>query len=197
MGFEPTDDAECLAAFDTLWTTLSAAHADKVKYHKFHVTILFHYLLTATTVPTPTALQVWFKNTFADIKLERDAGVRDEVVRAGLLTELHETIRADAEGVLLVAPAKRRAIPKKKRDELWMRHFGTSGTGICQCCASPILFTKWEQAHIVAVASGGSNDLENLVPTCVSCNRSCGAEDLRDWCAREYPRAPFLTADDE
>ena len=50
----------------------------------------------------------------------------------------------------------------------------------------------WEQAHILAVANGGGNELPNLVPTCVSCNRSMGTENLLDWCVREYPRAAVL-----
>ena len=109
-------------------------------------------------------------------------------------------LQADLAAELPPPPApkpKRVTIPKKKRDALWTEHFGESKTGVCQCCQGAIVGPVgggWEQAHIVAVANGGKNDLTNLVPTCVSCNRSCGSEDLRIWCAREYPAAPFLSA---
>ena len=196
MSFSPADDASCLSVFDTLFACLTEAHAEKVKYHKFHVTILFHHLCLGGTPPTPTALRAWFKETVSTIKKDHDAGVTPEAIREGLLLSLATAIRIDDAPVVAEVPAspKRRAIPKKKRDALWVRHFGGVGTGYCLCCEAPILFSGagWDQAHIVAVAAGGSNDIENLVPTCPSCNRSCGTEDLRTWCAREYPRAPFL-----
>jgi hypothetical protein len=196
MPFKPVDDAECLAVFDILFTTLAAAHADKVKYHKFHVTLLFHYLCAGHATPSPTALRGWFKSTLPEIKRDHDAGATDEAIRAGLLSELFATVRLEAmggDGADAEEPSpKRRAIPKAKRIQLWSAHFGSSVSGHCLCCEKPILFSRWEQAHIQAFANGGSNDIDNLVPTCVSCNRSCGVEDLRVWCAREYSRAPLL-----
>lgn len=189
MPFNPADDTECLAAFNTLLTTLVSTHADKVKYHKFHVVLLFHFLCSGKAAPSPSVLRSWFKSTFATIKKERDGGATDAAIRQRLLSELYTAIETPE----VVEIPKRRAIPKKKRNQLWVNYFGGAGTGTCQCCAAPILFTAWDQAHIVAFAEGGSNDLSNLVPTCASCNRSCGTENLRDWCVREYPRAPFLT----
>lgn len=191
MPFTDADDAECLAVFDTLFTTLATAHADKVKYHKFHVVLLFHYLCTGETAPSPAVLRAWFKSTLVGIKKDHDRGATDAAIRDGLLFELYAAVRDEATGISSDSP-KRRAIPKKKRNDLWRSYFGPEGSGTCQCCAAPILFTAWDQAHITAVAEGGSNELSNLVPTCASCNRSCGTENLRDWCEREYPRAPFL-----
>lgn len=189
MPFTVADDAECLGVFNTLLTTLTAAHAEKVKYHKFHVVLLFHHLCSAGAAPSPFALRTWFKSTLAGIKKSRDGGATDAAIRDGLMAELRVAMEAPE----VVEGSKRRAIPKKKRNQLWVNYFGGAGTGTCQCCAAPILFTAWDQAHIHAFAEGGSNDLDNLVPTCASCNRSCGTENLRDWCAREYPRAPFLS----
>lgn len=192
------DDAALLGLFERLLAALGGARGDKVKCHKFHVTVLFWHFLSGGADVDVETLRAWFKN-YKTIVEDTRAGVRSPVVYQAIFEELTDSLRAgadDSDGASSAAAApRRRAIPKKKRDALWVRHFGASGTGVCQCCEAPITFLLWEQAHILAVAEGGSNDLDNLVPTCRSCNRSCGKENLRDWCVREYPRAPFLAAE--
>ena len=187
MPLSATDDAALTPLFGQLISTLAAAKADKVRCHKFHVVVLFLQLLKGTAAPSSPALHTWFKG-HKDIVAATKAGTPS-------LTIYHEQLAA-----LTAPPAepeepKRRSIPKKKRDELWVKHFGGSGKGACLCCEAEILFTRWEQAHVVAVAEGGSNDLTNLRPTCVSCNRSCGTENLLTWCAREWPAAPLLRSE--
>lgn len=49
----------------------------------------------------------------------------------------------------------------------------------CQYCG--IRGVRLECDHIVPIASGGANDLENLTTACVSCNRSKGAKSLEMW----------------
>lgn len=41
----------------------------------------------------------------------------------------------------------------------------------------------FEADHIVPVARGGGDDLENLTCACRSCNRSKGAKLISEWCA--------------
>jgi hypothetical protein len=189
MPLTPADDATLTPLFDQLIATLSAVKAEKVKCHKFHVTLLFLQNLKAGAIPSVTAVQTWFKGAAAIVRETKGGGVERalEVYREHQ-TSLTVTALPPAEEPAI----KRRAIPKKKRDALWYQHFGVSGSGACLCCDAPILFTRWEQAHVTAVAEGGSNDLENLRPTCVGCNRSCGTENLLVWCAREYPSSTLL-----
>jgi hypothetical protein len=198
MPITPADEAPLTALFDTLICILNAVRpppetTTKVRIHKFHIVTLFLHLLTATPPPTPL-LQSWFRTTYKDIvtwgKFE---ALEDPEIRVRLADTFTEALREDSSDTSSTeASPRRRAIPKAKRNALWARHFGSAGSGVCQCCEAPILFTRWEQAHIVAVAAGGTNDLSNLVPTCVGCNRSCGTEDLREFCVREYRTAPFL-----
>jgi len=181
MPLTAADDAALTPLFDQLIAVLATAKTEKTKCHKVHVVVLFLQVLKGTA-PTP-ALHAWFKSAAAIVRATKD-GVPG-------LTIFHEQLAA-----LTTPPAteesKRRSIPKKKRDALWVKHFGGAGKAACLCCEAEILFTRWEQAHVVAVAEGGSNDLSNLRPTCVSCNRSCGTENLLTWCAREWPAAPLL-----
>lgn len=193
MPLAEADEAPLTALFDTLIATLTAVRpppesTTKVRIHKFHIVTLFLHLLTAAAPPAPNALQKWFRDTYKQIAAWAPMG--DPAIRDNLVMELADALRdedSDAES----AP-RRRAIPKAKRQALWERYFGTEQEGVCQCCESKLFSVRWEQAHIVAVATGGSNDPSNLIPTCVSCNRSCGTEDLREFCLREYPSAPFL-----
>ena len=184
MPLTEADDAALTPLFTQLIASLAAAKTEKVKCHKFHVVVLFLQLLRSAAPPPTAALHAWFKG-HKDIVTATKAGTPS-------LTIYHEQLAS------LTAPAapaeelKRRSIPKKKRDALWVQHFGGSGKGACLCCSAEILFTRWEQAHVVAVAEGGTNDLTNLRPTCVSCNRSCATENLLTWCAREWPAAPLL-----
>ena len=192
MPLTVADDAPLTAIFDQLLTILTAVKADRVKCHMFHVTLLFYCLATERSIPEIAILRAWFAASYKEGIFGSFDGTMatDAAVRESLLALLGTVTGTDTE----VKP-KRRAIPKKKRETLWIRHFESLTTpGVCSVCASAIDATKWEQAHIVAVAAGGTNDLDNLVPTCVSCNRSCGDEDLRTFAAREWPAAPLLSA---
>lgn len=68
---------------------------------------------------------------------------------------------------------KRKAISKKTRFEVFKR----DGFMCCYCGAHPpesIL----EVDHIQAVANGGGNEIDNLVTSCLDCNRGKGATPL-------------------
>lgn len=190
MPLSAADDATLTPLMTQLIAILAAAKTDKLKCHKFHVSLLFLHILQRHAPPPTAILQTWFKSA-ATIVRETKGGVIERALE----------VYREQQTALLSPPAasveesKRRAIPKKKRDALWVRHFGGAGTAACLCCEAPIMFTRWEQAHVVAVAEGGTNELDNLRPTCVSCNRSCATENLLVWCAREYPRAPLLCKD--
>lgn len=70
--------------------------------------------------------------------------------------------------------AARKAISKKTRFEVFKR----DGFKCVYCSAHPpesILHVD----HIVAVASGGANDIDNLATACEACNQGKGARDIR------------------
>ena len=185
----PVSDYEALTTvFDELIALLTAVKENTTaKCCKFHVVVLFKTLLAGQEL---TVLQVrhWLKEAPVKLIVERS---RDGLTRSPeIYRHIQEVLFMPVEAE--PPPRPRRKIPKKKRDALWTGAFGLSPTGTCQCCEAPITIKRWDQAHIIAVAVGGSNELDNLVPTCVSCNRSCGTENLLDWTAREWPRARLL-----
>jgi 5-methylcytosine-specific restriction endonuclease McrA len=184
MPLTEEDHAPLMAHFQELIALLGSVKNDKAKCHKFHVGTLFHLLLHGA-VPEVPVIQAWMKAT-GNIVVRAKNGERDADIRGDVLAQLQNFVMP------ATAEPKRRAIPIKKRKALWKTYFGAAESGACQCCDAPILVSGWEQAHILAVANGGGNELPNLVPTCVSCNRSMGTENLLDWCVREYPRAAIL-----
>ena len=184
MPRSENDHAPLLAHIQELIALLGSIKNDKVKCHKFHVIILF-FLLMNGEAPSVPVIQAWMKATNT-IVIRGKNGERDADIRRDILEQLRNFVMPAA------AEPKRRAIPIKKRKALWKTYFGAAESGACQCCDAPIQEKGWEQAHILAVANGGGNELPNLVPTCVSCNRSMGTENLLDWCVREYPRAAVL-----
>ena len=78
-------------------------------------------------------------------------------------------------------------IPKKIRDNVWIKAFGDRENGTCACCKDTIDITRWECAHIIAHKCGGKDVESNLLPTCRSCNRSMGTENLETFRERCYP----------
>jgi 5-methylcytosine-specific restriction endonuclease McrA len=73
---------------------------------------------------------------------------------------------------------KRKSIPKKVRDLLWVNKFGESYEGLCVCCNSKIKIVEFHAGHIISLKNGGSNDITNLEPICIGCNLSCGSQNL-------------------
>lgn len=67
----------------------------------------------------------------------------------------------------------RKAISKKTRFEVFKRD-----GFICQYCGSHPPSVILHIDHIKAVASGGQNDIDNLVTSCEPCNPGKGARDL-------------------
>ena len=67
------------------------------------------------------------------------------------------------------------SIPKAVKDKLWDNNFGhDAGIGKCYCCQKEINSKKFDCGHIVSVAHGGTNNIDNLKPVCSTCNKSMG-----------------------
>jgi len=188
MEVTTPDDAPLMELFHSLIEILTAVKAiknTKGMYHKFCVVVLFNQLLVGEEVPSAEHLLLWFKSSKVAIKDHKSSGGRD--------VDVYPILRDNLNVPPALPPAAPRRKPSKaKRVALWKKYFKEENDGVCQCCQGHINRSNWEQAHIVAHSNKGLYALDNLVPTCVGCNRSCGSEDLRIWCAREYPAAPFL-----
>lgn len=88
-------------------------------------------------------------------------------------------------GPALQRPHARTGIPKTVRVTLWNRTFGErNGVGHCHCCMREITQQNFECGHVIAVANGGSDTLDNLRPLCVMCNRSMGTENMDSFIKR-------------
>jgi len=186
MSVTTPDDAPLMVLFDKLIGILEAAKADKIKYHRFHVVVLFHQLLTGAAVPSTERLRTWFK-THKEVSTKTKAKEPSPAIYRWLIEELA------AEPVAPVAKPVRAHFSKSARRTVWARHFGGVTTGACVCCEKSIGILGFAMAHIDSVASGGSNDLTNIVPTCDDCNEACSDMNLREWCGQMHPVAPLLS----
>lgn len=79
---------------------------------------------------------------------------------------------------------KKKAIPKKIRDAVWIKYFGENDEGICYCCGKFVerYNAGWQCSHIVAEKSPdgkpGEITVENLRVGCAGCNIGCGNGNL-------------------
>jgi len=120
----------------------------------------------------------------AERKMWENRGFEDEARKDSFERSVDELDR-------ILVPAEevgaRKTMPKKLRDRVWVTSFGEAEDGECYCCKEAIAVTNWECAHKVAVKHGGKDEVSNLVPTCRTCNRSMGTEDLEIYKARYHP----------
>lgn len=195
----PEHDSALIKAFEHLFLTMDLITKKSIVFHKFHVATLFHLLCIGTTGFTSNILEYWIKLTKTTIRAKsRHSPSESYEIRVELeellLDILHDPDIATPK--IKMVP-QRASIPKSKRRSLWDVWFGkTAKTAPCQCCLVEIKkddAKTWEAAHVVPVCKGGTNDLDNLVPTCVDCNRSCGSRNLFEWCRDEWKTAPCLS----
>lgn len=79
--------------------------------------------------------------------------------------------------------SKRRALPLPLRKAVWEAYVGSSINSVCFVCESAqISFgTTVEYGHVLAVANGGTDTVENLRPICSACNKSMGTQNLLEY----------------
>lgn len=56
-----------------------------------------------------------------------------------------------------------------------------AGSGPCHACSRVISQQEFECGHVIAVANGGKNAIDNLRPLCRACNRSMGTMTLEEF----------------
>jgi len=76
----------------------------------------------------------------------------------------------------------RKGVPASLKKELWRNHFGNRFKGVCFCCRSATIYRdNFHAGHVIAVANGGEDLIENLRPICQTCNSSMGTMNLNDF----------------
>lgn len=66
---------------------------------------------------------------------------------------------------MAIEPTKRRHFSKARRREIYQKC-----SGHCAYCGKPIPLESMQVDHIQPLALGGSNEIDNLLPACHSCN---------------------------
>ena len=84
--------------------------------------------------------------------------------------------------VPLSPKSERTKVPKVVRDRAWRRQFGHEEEGVCPCCKKIEITTKsFHLGHIQAVACGGEDTIDNLMPICSKCNLRMGTMNLNEY----------------
>ena len=73
---------------------------------------------------------------------------------------------------------KRKSISKKTRMLVWQKINGSKLTGVCYCCGDVLQYKNMHVAHAVPFSLKGRENLNNLYPTCMHCNLTCGTQNL-------------------
>lgn len=86
---------------------------------------------------------------------------------------------------------KRKIFSIKDNGITWENIFGKNYEATCKICEKNKMEAlnkeTWHMGHIVAFAEGGSDDLDNMRPICVECNKSMGKKHLVEYCKEKYP----------
>ncbi len=77
--------------------------------------------------------------------------------------------------------SKRGKIPITVRHKLWNNHFKNSNIGKCTVCEEIINISNFHAGHIISSKNGGSDNINNLSPTCSCCNLSMGIQNLNEF----------------
>lgn len=85
-------------------------------------------------------------------------------------------------------PPKRRTIPKALKQQVWDKYMGREkGISKCYCCEiNEISKGSFHAGHVIAVANGGGDTIDNLRPVCASCNLSMRTKNLEEYKDEHY-----------
>ena len=96
-----------------------------------------------------------------------------------------------------MAPKQR--INKTLRENVWRKHFGNKGEGVCVICQRAVTVWEFDVCHRQSRKNGGTLELDNLEIGCHECNIRQGSMNLDDYIKiRGVPSNPQLStvADD-
>ena len=83
-------------------------------------------------------------------------------------------------------------IPRKIRNQVWLKYHGNSNIGICYCCGITInRYNKgWHCSHVISDIKGGEEKIENLRTCCPHCNLSMGDQNLYTYMLEKSMKGP-------
>lgn len=76
-----------------------------------------------------------------------------------------------------------------QREKLWYDKVGNVLTSQCPACGISITVNKFEVAHNIAVAKGGTDAIENLRISCGPCNRECSVQIFDEFCKQKQEKS--------
>ena len=90
-------------------------------------------------------------------------------------------------------------VPKKKiklqisealKTAVWNQYVGENiGSTKCICCGTSTMTSRnFHCSHIIAEVRGGLTTIDNLRPTCATCNLSCATKNLREFARESFKR---------
>ena len=75
----------------------------------------------------------------------------------------------------------RKSMNRVNRMVVWEKIIGSKFKGGCSCCHLNITPFDFHVAHKTSLAKGGTNEYDNLLPTCSTCNLSMGTKSIEDF----------------
>lgn len=78
-----------------------------------------------------------------------------------------------------MAPKQR--INKTLRENVWRKHFGNKGEGVCVICQRVVTVWEFDVCHRQSRKNGGTLELDNLEIGCHECNIRQGSMNLEDY----------------
>jgi len=108
----------------------------------------------------------------------------EQSVKEPIKEPVKEPIKEPVKVIPLKASSyKRKNIPKAVKEFVWKKYISeTCLEGKCFIgCGTVIQINKFEAGHVIAVANGGENTIENLRPICSLCNKSMGVMNLNEF----------------
>ncbi len=87
----------------------------------------------------------------------------------------------------------RQKIPAVVKNKMWVRDYvSTNKIGYCFTCKEELSYHNAKCGHIISLKNEGSNEINNLVPICHSCNSSICEENIDEYCKIHFPNDTFI-----
>ena len=112
-------------------------------------------------------------------ELEKQNKLAEEI--AALPPQYEETQTATTATTATTASnQKRRPLPACVRDSVWNHYIGEDiNKHRCLCCKQvKINNREFQVGHVISVRDGGTDEINNLRPTCAPCNHSMGTKNM-------------------
>ena len=134
--------------------------------------------ITAATT-TLTVIKPFFNNTVANLTNSLMGCTTSQGTKA----------------IVLPVVRPRNVIPRRLRNNVWIKYQGNKDTGICYCCGVDIRRYDhgWHCSHVIADVKDGEVSIDNLRACCTRCNLSMGSQNLYAYIHDKQLKGPGRT----